>query len=232
MKSFMYFELSFFKQKLSSIFYSFYLKFKYKTVNFHHGSALNNHSLFEGNNSIGIKSEVLNSTLGFGSYVGNFCLLNNVKIGRYCSIGSSVRIIFGKHPTNIFVSTHPAFFSKSKPTFFTYISTQKFKEIDVSCNDFAVEIGNDVWMGENVSIMSGIKIGDGAIVGSNALVTKNIEPYTINIGIPSQSIKKRFTNEQIIFLLNYKWWNKDLEWIKNNAELFDDIEKFKSEVQK
>jgi virginiamycin A acetyltransferase len=70
-----------------------------------------------------------------------------------------------------------------------------------------VFIGNDVWIGMNVSIMGGITIGDGAIIGSHSLVTKNVEPYTIVGGVPSKKIKMRFDDEIISQLIASEWWN-------------------------
>ena len=80
------------------------------------------------------------------------------------------------------------------------------------------EIGNDVWIGFNSTIMPGIKIGDGAIIATNSTVTKNVEPYTIVGGNPAKEIKKRFTKEQIEKLLEIKWWNWEIEKITKNVE--------------
>lgn len=74
--------------------------------------------------------------------------------------------------------------------------------------------------------MGGCKIGDGAIVAAGALVNSDVDPYTIVAGQPARVIGERFSNEQINWLLNFKWWDKPLDWIKIHAEEFDDIEKF------
>jgi len=79
-------------------------------------------------------------------------------------------------------------------------------------------IGNDVWIGQYVTIMPGIKIGDGAIIAANSTVVKNVEPYTIYGGNPAKLIKKRFSDEKIEFLLKIQWWNWDEEKIFNNLE--------------
>ncbi|WP_426348982.1 CatB-related O-acetyltransferase [Alloiococcus sp. CFN-8] len=80
-------------------------------------------------------------------------------------------------------------------------------------------IGNDVWIGKNVTIMPGVKVGDGAIIAANSTVVKNIEPYTIYGGNPAKFIKKRFSDEKIEFLLELHWWNWDDEKMFNNLEL-------------
>src|SRR5690606_1387233 len=77
-------------------------------------------------------------------------------------------------------------------------------------------IGNDVWIGQNVTIMPGIKIGDGAIIAANSTVVKNVEPYAIYGGNPAEFIKKRFRDETIQLLLKLKWWDWDEEKIFNH----------------
>ena len=74
-------------------------------------------------------------------------------------------------------------------------------------------IGNDVWIGYEAMIMSGVTIGDGAIIGTRALVTKDVPPYTVVGGIPAKTIKKRFSDEIIAELLLLKWWEWPLERI-------------------
>lgn len=80
-------------------------------------------------------------------------------------------------------------------------------------------VGNDVWIGHHVTIMPGITIGDGAIIATNATVTKDVAPYTIVGGNPAQLIKKRFSDEQIVKLLELQWWNWDIEKITQNLPL-------------
>lgn len=79
-------------------------------------------------------------------------------------------------------------------------------------------IGNDVWIGQNVTIMPGVKIGDGAIIATNSTVVKSVEPYTIYGGNPAKFIKKRFSDEKVEFLLKLQWWNWSEEEIFNNLE--------------
>ena len=91
-----------------------------------------------------------------------------------------------------------------------------------------VNIGNDVWFGENVTVMSGIKIGDGAVIAANSTVVKDVEPYSISGGHPAKHIKYRFSEDVIKRLLEIKWW--DIEESKldiilpymmsNNIDLF------------
>lgn len=79
-----------------------------------------------------------------------------------------------------------------------------------------IVIGNDVWIGFEAMILSGIKIGDGEIIGTRAVVTKDVPPYTIVGGIPAKPIRKRFSDNVISELLKLQWWNWSEDWIKKN----------------
>ena len=81
-----------------------------------------------------------------------------------------------------------------------------------------ITVGNDVWIGYEALILAGVTIGDGAIIGSRAVVTKDIPPYTIVGGIPAKPIRKRFDDETIAELLKLRWWDWDEEKIKRNLE--------------
>ncbi|MEO1486680.1 MAG: CatB-related O-acetyltransferase, partial [Bacteroidota bacterium] len=89
-----------------------------------------------------------------------------------------------------------------------------------------IEIGNDVWIGAQVTILDGVKIGDGAIIASGALVNRDVPPYSIWGGVPAKEIKKRFDEHVIERLLAIKWWDKEYSWLKDNANTFTDINTF------
>jgi len=189
----------------------------------------NSNTVFEKNLKIWQNTNISNSYIGMGSYIAENTKLNNSRIGRFCSIAQNVKVVRGNHPVDTFVSTNPVFFSTLKDqTGFTFTNKQKFEDFKYADKkkSYSIIIGNDVWIGANVSIMEGVTIGNGAIIGTNSLITKDIEPYTINVGIPSKKIRKRFEDKFINFLNNYKWWNKDFEWIEKNYEIFENIEHF------
>ncbi|MCL6266234.1 CatB-related O-acetyltransferase [Flagellimonas myxillae] len=185
----------------------------------------------EGKNGFGKNSAIVSSKIGYASYIAEGAKLAKTSIGRYCSIGPRVNCIFGKHPSNTFVSTHPTFFALKTPVGFTYSDKQYFEEFATPHTDgYSITIGNDVWLGANVSLMDGVRIGDGAIVAANALVTKDVAPYTIVGGVPAKPIKKRFTDEEIDFLMDLKWWDKPRDWIQQNAAHFRIIKDLKDQV--
>lgn len=158
-------------------------------------------------------SQIRNSRIGSFTYVQRNANIYNTTIGKFCSIGPNIITCPGKHPTNL-ISTSPVFFSTQKQCQITFTLNEFFKE----CGK--VDIGNDVWIGANVIILEGVKIGDGAIIAAGAVVTKDIPSYAIVGGIPAKIIKMRFDEELICKLLNLKWWDKDIEWIKKNAQNF------------
>ena len=83
-------------------------------------------------------------------------------------------------------------------------------------NKGSIIIGNDVWIGFEAVILSGVTIGDGAIIGTRAVVTKDVPPYMIVGGIPAKSIRKRFSDDVICKLLKLQWWNWTENRIKKN----------------
>jgi len=208
------------------IFLKIYVFFKFKKVTISYKTRFSKKTVFEGQNYIGIETYI-DGYIGYGTYVGNESVIRAIT-GKYCSIGHKVNILTGTHPSHTFVSTSPVFYSIHKQNGTTYTETQRFEEIVYAdeLNKFGVIIGNDVWVGFGVSIIGGVCIGDGAIIASNSLVTKDVMPYTIVGGIPAKEIGKRFDDEKIEWLLNFKWWNKSENWIKQNSDYFLDIDKF------
>ena len=156
-------------------------------------------------------------TLGDFTYIAGNTSILRTTIGKFCSIGPDCKIGLGKHPTKDFVSTHPVFFSTLKQAQVTFADRNYFDEFAY------IIIGNDVWLGANVIVVDGVKIGDGAIVAAGSVVTKDIPPYTIVGGVPAKIIKYRFEKEEIEKLLQLKWWDMDVEYLKENFIKFHNI---------
>lgn len=155
--------------------------------------------------------------MGRYSYVGSKTRITDADIGNFCSIGGGCGIGGGIHPTDK-VSTSPAFLKGRN------ILKKNFAEIPYEPSK-KVEIGNDVWIGEGVCIVSGVKIGDGAIIGAHAVVTKDVDPYTVVAGVPARMIRKRFDEESIGKLLEMKWWDWPDEKLEKYGRYFDLPEK-------
>lgn len=182
-------------------------------------------SQFEGANKIEDDS-LFSGNMGYGTYVSPYCEIV-ANIGRFTSIAPYVRINPGVHPfTYPYVTTCPMFFSTRRQNGRTFADRMMFDEMKQP-----VCIGSDCWIGQNVFISGGVNIGDGAVVLAGAVVTKDVEPYAVVGGVPAHFIKYRYDEETIRFLLDFKWWNKDISWIKENWELFNDVNQFISTLK-
>lgn len=154
--------------------------------------------------------------IGYGSYGGCFHHVNfprpcNITFGRYCSIGSGLKIFRANHPSNRF-TTHP----------FLYNPIFRYVDKDM-LNRPPLVIGNDVWTGSGVTICPAVKtIGDGAIIRAGSVVTHDIPPYTIVAGNPARIIRKRFNDKQIAFLQEQKWWCCDIDTLKSKVSFLDE----------
>lgn len=129
--------------------------------------------------------------------------INNDKliIGKFCSIACGSKFLFN--------SANHTLKSLSSYTFplFYEAWAHDLKPNEAWDNKGDIVIGNDVWIGYEAVIMSGVTIGDGAIIGARAVVTKDVPPYTIVGGVPAKPIRKRFSDEDIATLLAIKWWD-------------------------
>lgn len=199
--------------------------FKKKNVVISPHSYFNQQTVLEGNNRVGRASSVSNSLIGRNTYIGNNCNLSKCKVGRFCSIASNVKIIADTHPSSVFVSTSPSFYSTLLQNGQTFVNKNKFEEY-LRIDGYNVIIENDVWIGTNAIIKGGIKIGNGAIIAMGAVVTKDVPPYAIVGGVPAKVIKYRFNEEQIARLQEIKWWDKSDSWLQSHADDFENIEIF------
>jgi acetyltransferase-like isoleucine patch superfamily enzyme len=127
------------------------------------------------------------------------------KIGRYCSIATGCKLGLGPHPVRYF-STCPAFYDPSRGL----VSEMLFDEFE---GDYQTIIGHDVWIGTNAIIMAGVNLGNGAIIGAGSVVTKDVPPYAIVVGVPAKIIRYRFEPKLIEQLDSSRWWEKSPEWI-------------------
>lgn len=154
------------------------------------------------------------------AYISNNTTISKTSIGKFSSIGSDCKIGLGKHPSSTFVAIHPIFFSTLNQAQISFADKSYFNEFE------NITIGNDVWIGSNVLILDGVNIGDGVIVAAGSVVTKDVPSYAIVGGVPAKLIKYRFEKDEIIKLLEIKWWNMGIDYLKNNFIKFHDIKSF------
>ena len=132
-------------------------------------------------------------------------------MGKFCSIACGAKFIFtSANHTMKSLSTYPF------PIFFEEWGLDIANVSNAWDNKGDIVIGNDVWIGYEAVILSGVTIGDGAIIGTRAVVTKDVPPYTIVDGVPAKHIRKRFDEETISRLMELRWWEWSDEKIKEN----------------
>lgn len=146
----------------------------------------------------------------FESHVTHFYPWSKDKliIGKFCQIAGGVEFMMNdaNHQMSA-VSTFPFYTLEGWDMEPSKADDMPFKGDTV--------IGNDVWIGQNATILPGVHIGDGAIIGANSVVGSNVDPYTIVVGNPAKSVQKRFDDELISLMLEWKWWDKTVEEINS-----------------
>jgi virginiamycin A acetyltransferase len=133
-----------------------------------------------------------------------------IKLGSFCSFGRDIKLITSNHDYNYPVLQY---------SFYKNYFGLKPKS-DALVKLFSIEIGNDVWVGDNVCILPNVKIGHGVIIGTGSIVTKDVTDYTIVGGVPAKFIRNRFNENSKKILLESEWWNWDDEKIKANKDFF------------
>lgn len=163
--------------------------------------------------SIDRQNFLLGVKIGKRTYTGPWDMIFKCEIGSYCSISYGVTIGAPEHDYTR-VSTHQFVYEPRYGLFDedTDLRNEKFS--------LPVEIGNDVWIGCNSTVLRGVKVGDGAVIAANAVVTKDVPPYAIVAGVPARIIKYRFSEEVVNQLCAMKWWEWEDQKIKDNRTFF------------
>lgn len=169
----------------------------YRKVNFTGGNRVHKGCLFYGSKiNIGLKT-----TIGYRNLIAG-----DVTIGKYCQIGADVAMISTNHPINYLT---------------TYINKELLNgELQSIKEENKIILGNDIWVGHGVRIVGNVSIGNGAILASGAVVTKDVPPYAIVGGVPAKVIKYRFNQNIINEIEELKWWDKSDEELNQIKNLF------------
>ena len=150
------------------------------------------------------------STIGRYTVAGDYCRFTDCDVGAFCSFGDNVLLNAGTHPKDWFSTSLFA----CNPTFWDWASEYRDAKRD-GYPSFqwrkSNKVGNDVWIGANVVILSGVDIGDGAIIGANSVVTCNVMPYSVVAGAPARPRSKRFDDQTISALIDLHWWTLPVE---------------------
>jgi virginiamycin A acetyltransferase len=148
-------------------------------------------------------------------------------IGKFCQIAAGVEFVMNgaNHQMNS-LSTFPFYTLEGWEMKPPALELLPFKGDTI--------IGNDVWIGQNAVILPGVHIGDGAIIGANSVVGSNVAPYTIVVGNPARTLRKRFDDELIELMLRFKWWDRSIEEINHLIPLLtnSDLKKAKTQLER
>lgn len=160
-------------------------------------------------------TSIVESTFGDYSYCAGDVSIIYSDVGKFCSIASHVRVNPGNHPMDRVTQHHCTyrrvqfgFGERDEEEFFDWRRSAR------------CEIGHDVWIGHAAIVMPGVRVGMGAVIGSGAVVTRDIGPYAIAVGVPARPVRKRFPDDIIEGLMETRWWDWDHETLR---ERFGDL---------
>ncbi len=145
--------------------------------------------------------------IGEGTYINRGTVLKGrppIRIGKYTEIGEGVRVTSENHRLDRA----------------NLSNRYRFGGVSPHESRGPIEIGNSVWIGDDAIVLAGVKLGDGAVIGAGAVVTKDVPPFTIVAGSPARPIRRRFDDEVIEALLAIRWWDRPPEWRAANSEFF------------
>ena len=164
---------------------------------------------------------IADSTISDYTYVEIGARITAASVGKFCSIAPYAFVGQPEHPTTGFVSTHPIFYRSIPALGYDFVEGGAHQEVK------RTGIGNDVWIGAGAVVRSGLTVGDGVVVGAGAVVTKDLDPYTIYAGVPARPIRRRFDDDTIAFLREFRWWDRGDDWLQSHAREMQDVRRLK-----
>lgn len=164
------------------------------------------------------------STMGRHSFCGYDCEISHADIGSFVSIANGVVIGGGRHPME-WVGMSPVFY-EGRDSVKAKFSTHAREPVQ------RVRIGHDVWIGRSAIVLPGVEIGNGAVVGAGAVVTKNVPPYAVVAGNPARLLRYRFGEAIVSRLAATAWWDLDDDALRRLGPCFDDVERFLEVAEK
>jgi acetyltransferase-like isoleucine patch superfamily enzyme len=164
------------------------------------------------------------STLAKHSFCGYDCEIQYADIGSFTSIANGVVIGGGRHPLE-WVGMSPVFYEGRDSVTAKFSTHSREPPLQVT-------VGHDVWIGRSAILLPGVCVGDGAVVGAGAVVTKPVPPYAIVAGNPARLIRYRFNEDIIARLQAIQWWSLDEKRLQQLGAYFNDVEKFLAVVER
>ena len=192
---------------------------------FGNGVYIDSKSIINGYIDVQKGTSIIESLINGGNNIGRFNSFVKCQIGKYCIMGDYNRNIYGHHPVNTFVSMHSFFYQPQSHGYtqkvtLPHVNLYKYADKEKKYHNI---IGNDVYVTNNVLLIEGVKVGNGAVITPGSVVTKNVPPYAIVRGNPAKVVAYRFKPHEIKFLEKLQWWDKDDEWLRSHADDFCDI---------
>lgn len=173
-----------------------------------------NKSILKEHVQINRRNFILDSTLGECTYTGHNTTIRHSNIGKYCSVAWNVSIVGGgaRHKYDT-LTTHP------------FLQLSSFGVVEENTSLYheyrRAVLGNDVWIGMHSSVLPGVTVGNGVVIGANTLVNKDIPDYAVVVGSPCRILRYRFSSDIIESLLKTRWWDWPADLLKENSALFD-----------
>lgn len=188
-------------------------------------------SRFEGADTVSPGAN-FNGTMGYGSIIAHGSRVR-AEVGRFVSLGPGVVTVPYRHPFKApAVTTNPMFYSTLNQYGTTFATEQLADEARYAdeARRLDVRIGSDCWICEGAFLTGGVTLGDGAVVLPRAVVTRDVPPYAIVGGVPAKVVGYRYDEETVGWLMRFRWWDKDISWLRANWRLMNDMERLRRTV--
>jgi acetyltransferase-like isoleucine patch superfamily enzyme len=197
-----------------------------RRVDFGVRARIDKHTRFAGPASLHSGACVFGCSVGRWTYFGDGALAICAEFGAFCSVAPHVIVGGGRHPVGENVTTSPNFYSaRNNPWGDFPDAVSDETELPTTY------IGHDVWIGYAAVILPGVRVGDGAVIGAGAVVTKDVDPYDIVTGIPAKRLRARFGREDVAWLQELKWWDWPDEALKQLRPAFSSVATLRAAVR-
>jgi phosphonate metabolism protein (transferase hexapeptide repeat family) len=168
---------------------------------------------------LGPGTTIVESTFGDYSYAAGDVSIIYSDVGKFCSIASHARLNPGNHPMDRVMQHH----ATSRRAQYGFGETDDADFFDWRRAD-RVTVGHDVWIGHGAILLPGVTVGPGAVVGAGAIVTIDVAPYTIVVGVPARSLRRRFPEDVAEAITATAWWDWPRELLEERIDDFNDLE--------